>query len=81
MRLVLFVLPLGAGSKLGEADRRRRPEGGLDAAAASWTIGSEEDGPALHLVSVRLRHLDVRASRCVARRAPLAGLSRQNPGR
>jgi len=28
----------------GEAIAKRRPEGGLDAAAASWIIGSEGDG-------------------------------------
>jgi hypothetical protein len=33
-----------AGSRLGEADRMRRPQGGLDAAAGSGTIERQEDG-------------------------------------
>ena len=33
----------GTGSRLGEADRMRRPQGGLEAVATSWTMGAEED--------------------------------------
>jgi len=32
-------LRVGAGSRLA----KRRPEGGLDAVLASWTMGAEED--------------------------------------
>ena len=39
---------VAAGSRLGEADRMRRPQGGLDAAAGSGTIGSREDGYVQH---------------------------------
>jgi hypothetical protein len=35
----------GCRVQAGEAIAQRRPQGGLDAAPASWTIGSEEDGP------------------------------------
>jgi len=39
---------------VGVADRLRRPRrAAIDAVAASWTIGSEEDGPALYLAGVR----------------------------
>ena len=41
-------LRVGAGSRLAEAIAKRRPEGGLDAVPASWTIEAEEDGPAQH---------------------------------
>ena len=30
---------------LGEADRAATPTGGIEAAAASWTLEAEEDGP------------------------------------
>lgn len=34
----------GAGPRLGEADRVRRPQGGLGAVAGSRTMGCQEDG-------------------------------------
>jgi hypothetical protein len=37
--------------------------------AASWTIGSEEDGSALYLAAACLSHLD-QCARAAARRAP-----------
>jgi hypothetical protein len=37
-------LRVGAGSRLAKPSRKRRPQGGLDAVPASWTIGAEEDG-------------------------------------
>jgi hypothetical protein len=56
-------LGVGTGSMVGVADRVRRPgRAAIDAVAASWTIGSEEDSPALCLASVRSGHLDLRAS-------------------
>jgi hypothetical protein len=49
-------------SRLGGADRMRRPQGGLDAAAGSGTIEREEDvsqecGPAARLARPRTRGL------------------------
>jgi hypothetical protein len=52
----------------------RRPEGVIDAVAASWTIGSEEDGARRNLASVRLNHLDLRALRGAAGGAACAAL-------
>jgi hypothetical protein len=34
---------VATGSMIGVADRMRRPQGAVDAVAASWTMGSEED--------------------------------------
>jgi len=42
-----------AGSRLAKPSRSDVRKDGLDAVAASWTIGSEEDGPALYLADVR----------------------------
>ena len=39
---------MGAGSEVGEAIAKRRPEGNLEAVPASWTIEAEGDDPALH---------------------------------
>jgi hypothetical protein len=39
----------GRRVKAGEAIAQRRPQGGLEAPDASWTIGREEDGRPLHL--------------------------------
>jgi len=55
--LVLAVTPVGAElwrvttvSGVGGADRARRPaRAALDAAAASWTILSEDDGASIGL--------------------------------
>jgi hypothetical protein len=41
----------------------------LDAVAASWTIGSKEDGPALYLAAACLSHLD-QCAHAAAQRAP-----------
>jgi hypothetical protein len=57
--LVLTVTPIGAEplrvttvSGVGVADRVRRPErAALDAVAASWTIGSEDDGLSIGLLA------------------------------
>jgi hypothetical protein len=38
------VVESGRRVKAGEATAQRRPEGGLEATAASWTVGSEKDG-------------------------------------
>jgi hypothetical protein len=40
------------GSVLGVADRAATPPGGIEAAAASWTIGSEEDGSIVYRSAV-----------------------------
>ena len=55
---VLSVLLLGARNqpagtpRLGSAkpDRVRRPPGGLDAVAGSWTVAGEDDGSLLYRV-------------------------------
>jgi hypothetical protein len=38
-------LRVGTVSRLAKPSRKRRPQGGLDAVLASWTMGAEEDGP------------------------------------
>lgn len=47
----------GAGSGFGVADRLRRPKGDLDAATASWTIETEDDGATRDRVACRLPKL------------------------
>ena len=54
----------GAGSLrgdagAGEAIAKRRPQDGLDAVAASWTIEGEEDGCAQHPPARRVSHPDL----------------------
>ena len=61
---------------LGVADRASDAVGDIDAVTASWTIGSEEDVPALHLAGVGLSHdLHARQVRPGVRWAGLPGLS------
>jgi len=58
--------------------REGRPEGGLDAVSASWTIEAEEDGPVLHLTP-QLRTIRTEVS--THRGAPvLAGALTAEPG-
>jgi hypothetical protein len=59
---------------------RRPARAALDAVTASWTIGSEEDGPLLNQPSGPMSHHDLRASGGGPACAP-GGLPRLSPGR
>ena len=55
--------------------------GAFGVVAASWTIGSEEDGPALYLANGRMGHLDKRASGERPGVRPGGASQGQSPGR
>jgi hypothetical protein len=58
----------------------RRPQGDLDAKAASSTMDGDEDGHMLHRPACRVSYLDLPAPGGVARRAPGGPRERLSPG-
>jgi hypothetical protein len=69
--------PPGLGS--AQPIAQRRPEGDLDAVTASWTIGSEEDGPETASGGQRMRLADLRKLR-LQRRARAGRAPSAEPG-
>jgi hypothetical protein len=65
---------------LGGADREAAPEGGIEAAAASWTMRSEEDGSVHHLVCCRVSTTDLRLAGWDGAGAPGGASPRPEPG-
>src|SRR6185437_16810309 len=73
-----------ASSRLAQPSRSDTPQGGLDAVTASWTIGSERDGPAVpcrwSLYRARSRRHVARAPACAPGGPPKAAPGTLAPG-
>jgi hypothetical protein len=65
---------------LGAADRAATPPGGIEAAAGSWTIGSEKDGPRAVSFGVMSKPSAMGAAQVGTARARRAGLPKAEPG-